>query len=94
MEHPYCNFEGCVKPSKYRALLICSACRAVRYCDSGCQKAAWKGHKDVCDIVSEDRVWWWRGCWMILSDLHLGRETDRPTDRQDRQTDSMCGHLS
>jgi hypothetical protein len=47
MEH-VCGFEGCVKPSKYSPLLICSGCRVVRYCDVGCQKAAWKGHKGAC----------------------------------------------
>jgi hypothetical protein len=47
MEH-VCGFEGCVKPSKYAALLMCSGCRVVRYCDVGCQKAAWKGHKAAC----------------------------------------------
>jgi len=47
MEH-VCGFEGCVKPYKYDPLLICSGCRVVRYCDAGCQKAAWKGHKAAC----------------------------------------------
>ncbi len=44
MEH-VCGFEGCEQPSKYDPLLMCSGCRAVRYCDVGCQKAAWRGHK-------------------------------------------------
>jgi hypothetical protein len=47
MEH-VCGYEGCMKPSKYAPLLICSGYRAVRYCDVGCQKAAWKGHKAAC----------------------------------------------
>jgi hypothetical protein len=44
MEH-VCGFEGCEQPSKYAPLLICSGCRVVRYCDVGCQKAVWRGHK-------------------------------------------------
>ncbi len=47
MEH-VCGFEGCVKPSKYAALLMCSGCRVARYCDVGCQKAAWRVHKGAC----------------------------------------------
>jgi len=43
-----CGFEGCEKPSKYKVISICTACRLVRYCDVGCQTAAWKGHKGAC----------------------------------------------
>jgi len=49
-----CGFEGCVKPSKYAALLMCSGCRVVRYCDVGCQKAAWRGHKAACRAAAAE----------------------------------------
>jgi hypothetical protein len=47
MEH-VCGYEGCEQPSKYAPLLICSGCRAMRYCVVGCQKTAWRGHKAAC----------------------------------------------
>lgn len=40
----YCNTqeEGGAR------LLQCSACKAVKYCNTQCQKAHWKVHKPVC----------------------------------------------
>ncbi len=53
MEH-VCGYEACVKPSKYNPLLWCSGCRAVMYCDAGCQKGDWKGHKVACRAAQEE----------------------------------------
>jgi hypothetical protein len=49
-----CGFDACVKPSKYAALLLCSGCRAVWYCDRECQKGDWKGHKAGCRTAQEE----------------------------------------
>lgn len=34
------------------AQLLCSRCKAVRYCSRECQKAHWKEHKKVCKAPS------------------------------------------
>jgi hypothetical protein len=42
-EHPHpCG--QCKAPASLR----CSRCASAWYCDAGCQKAAWKGHKGAC----------------------------------------------
>ena len=35
-------------PWKKSALLQCSACKQMRYCDEACQKSAWPTHKAWC----------------------------------------------
>ncbi|KAJ7777972.1 hypothetical protein DFH07DRAFT_796856 [Mycena maculata] len=44
-----CNV-GCTETSESSAqkLRYCARCRLMRYCSSGCQKAAWKEHKGIC----------------------------------------------
>ena len=37
-------------------LLICSKCHMAAYCDSSCQKAAWKVHKRICKTVVDPTV--------------------------------------
>ncbi len=41
--------EGCgVLPNGTTTMFACSACRAVVYCDTSCQKVDWKSHKVQC----------------------------------------------
>lgn len=39
-----CRAQGCNNSST----MVCSACKAVRYCSKDCQKKAWKEHKKQC----------------------------------------------
>ncbi|KAJ7507386.1 hypothetical protein B0H11DRAFT_202507 [Mycena galericulata] len=45
-----CCRIGCAETSETSAqkLRYCARCRLMRYCSSGCQKAAWKEHKGIC----------------------------------------------
>ena len=45
----------------------CSKCRNAWYCSRECQLKAWKGHKALCKLVSDDRAA--RG---VLAEIGLG----------------------
>jgi hypothetical protein len=43
---------NCNKP----AALTCSRCKDSVYCDAACQKADWRAHKTMCNIVNIDQT--------------------------------------
>ena len=42
------DVKRCAACGKGDARLLCTRCRAVRYCDRGCQRQGWKAHKSNC----------------------------------------------
>lgn len=44
------DIQGCDRCGRATeaALLVCGGCRRAAYCGHGCQKAAWKEHKEAC----------------------------------------------
>ncbi|KAH8098213.1 ribosomal protein [Aureococcus anophagefferens] len=42
------DVKRCAACGREAARLVCTRCRAVRYCDGDCQRRAWKAHKASC----------------------------------------------
>ena len=58
--HPVCGHCGASSSkSGAGALLFCSQCHAVRYCDADCQRRDWRfgGHKESCNKVVAGNVY-------------------------------------
>lgn len=44
---------GCAACGKQKPdLLVCSRCKAAKFCDKTCQRKAWKGHKRQCKMMA------------------------------------------
>ncbi|KAJ7748211.1 hypothetical protein DFH07DRAFT_830441 [Mycena maculata] len=54
------NVDGacmeCTKPMRKKDLKTCQKCKRVNYCSVQCQRAAWPGHKQTCNVASDDNV--------------------------------------
>jgi hypothetical protein len=55
----FCNNPACVilsGPTEVRLVsgrsCVCAGCLLARYCGRGCQRAAWKQHKPVCNVLA------------------------------------------
>jgi len=35
---------------------LCGACKQVKYCSQGCQKAHWKQHKPICKSLKKEEL--------------------------------------
>mmetsp|Transcript_71920 Transcript_71920/g.191852 ORF Transcript_71920/g.191852 Transcript_71920/m.191852 type:complete len:222 (+) Transcript_71920:81-746(+) len=48
----------CWECRKVPAALTCSRCRLAAYCSADCQRAAWRGHKPLCESQVAAKVDW------------------------------------
>jgi hypothetical protein len=54
---PVCGHAACGAALDAGTLSgLCAGCLGVRYCDSGCQRAAWAGHRPVCKAAAAARA--------------------------------------
>ena len=67
----------------------CSRCKSASYCSADCQKAAWKGHKNMCK--KDEDVWHLLHAAQNANDWRqILKWEGRMGDLMENQTDDIC----
>jgi hypothetical protein len=48
----HCMAPGCTETALTNSLKHCGGCQRVRYCSHACQKAAWRHHRTICQMLA------------------------------------------